>query len=165
MRLWQQLLCHMTYLEYFVQHDRLRMCSLQWQLKVHWSCVMADPDILDPSSEECQEWVRWWMEGTTFLHALLLTVTSPLFSSQTYHRLVEGMSGGADGGWGLVKPRSRHAHKFHGDESSLHSLPGGDHWPHTHFDDSSGSSQHMGEQYPDLSVRWHWRSYGWSFML
>ena len=39
-KLWQQLLRHLTSVECFVQHSRLRMFPLYWEVKVNWSCMV-----------------------------------------------------------------------------------------------------------------------------
>ena len=47
-RLWQVLLEHLSSLEKLVPHGRLRMCSLQWHLKTHWSLESGPPDLPVP---------------------------------------------------------------------------------------------------------------------
>ena len=60
-QLWQVLLGHLASLERLVPHSRLRMHSLQWHLKTHWSPESDSPCLLVPLSQEVQEDLSWWM--------------------------------------------------------------------------------------------------------
>ena len=60
-RLWQVLLGHLSSLEKLVPHGRLRMRSLQWHLKTHWSPESDPPDLPVPRSLEVEEDLSWWM--------------------------------------------------------------------------------------------------------
>ena len=44
-QLWQVILGHLASLQQLIPHGRLRMCSLQWHLKTHWS-PESDPPFL-----------------------------------------------------------------------------------------------------------------------
>ena len=60
-QLWQVILGHLASLERLVPHGRLRMRSLQWHLKAHWSPESDPPSLPVPLPRE----VRWdlsrWM--------------------------------------------------------------------------------------------------------
>ena len=60
-RLWQVLLGHLSLLEKLVPHGHLRMRSLQWHLKTHWSPESDPPDLPVPQSREVEEDLSWWM--------------------------------------------------------------------------------------------------------
>ena len=59
--LWQVVLGHLASLERLVPHSRLRMCSLQWHLKTHWSPKSGPPLLPVPLSREVRENLSWWM--------------------------------------------------------------------------------------------------------
>ena len=60
-QLWQVILGHLASLERLVPHGRLRMRSLQWQLKTHWS-PESDPPLLPVAlPEEARRDLSWWM--------------------------------------------------------------------------------------------------------
>ena len=71
-QLWQVLLGHMSSLEKLVPRGRLRMRSLQWHLKSHWSPERDPPNLPVPRSRLVEEDLSWWMvrdhllEGTPF---------------------------------------------------------------------------------------------------
>ena len=48
-------------LERLVPHSRLRMRSLQWHLKLHWSPKSNPPSLPVPLSREVREDLSWWM--------------------------------------------------------------------------------------------------------
>ena len=60
-QLWQVLLGHLASLERLVPHSRLRMRSLQWHLKTHWSPESDPPSLPVPLSREVREDLSWWM--------------------------------------------------------------------------------------------------------
>ena len=60
-QLWQVLLGHMSSLEKLVPRGRLRMHSLQWHLKSHWSPERDPPDLPVPRSRQVEEDLSWWM--------------------------------------------------------------------------------------------------------
>ena len=60
-QLWQVVLGHLASLDRLVPHSRLRMCSLQWHLKTHWSPKSDPPSLPVPLSREVREDLSWWM--------------------------------------------------------------------------------------------------------
>ena len=60
-QLWQVILCHLASLERLVPHGRLRMRSLQWHLKVHWSPESDPPSLSVPLPREVRRDLFWWM--------------------------------------------------------------------------------------------------------
>ena len=60
-QLWQVILGHLASLERLVPHGRLRMRTLQWHLKAHWS-TESDPPLLPvPLPREVRRDLSWWM--------------------------------------------------------------------------------------------------------
>ena len=60
-QLWQVLLRHLNSLEMLIPHSRLRMSSLQWHLKTHWSPESDHPSLLVPLFWEVREGLSCWM--------------------------------------------------------------------------------------------------------
>ena len=60
-QLWQVVLGHLASLERLVPHSRLRMGSLQWHLKTHWSPESNSSSLPVPLSQEVREDLSWWM--------------------------------------------------------------------------------------------------------
>ena len=60
-QLWQVILCHLALLEQLVPHGRLRMRTLQWHLKAHWSPESDPPSLLVPLPRELRRDLSWWM--------------------------------------------------------------------------------------------------------
>ena len=60
-QLWQVILGHLASLERLVPHGRLRMCSLQWHLKTHWSPESDPPSLPVALPEEARWDLSWWM--------------------------------------------------------------------------------------------------------
>ena len=60
-RLWQVIHGHLASLEWLVPHGRLRMCSLQWHLKTHWSPESDPPSLPVPLPREVKRDLSWWM--------------------------------------------------------------------------------------------------------
>ena len=60
-QLWQVILGHLASLERLVPHGRLRMLSLQWQLKMHWSPESDPPSLPVALLEEARRDLSWWM--------------------------------------------------------------------------------------------------------
>ena len=54
-QLWQVVLGHLASLERLVPHSRLRMRSLQWHLKTHWSPESDSPSLPVPLSREVRK--------------------------------------------------------------------------------------------------------------
>ena len=59
-REWQVLLGHLASLEKLVPRGRLRMRSLQFQLRENWS-ASGDPDTMVPWSKQNVADLEWWM--------------------------------------------------------------------------------------------------------
>ena len=60
-QLWQVILGHLSSLEGLVPHGRLRMRSLQWHLKTHWSPESDPPSLPVALPEEVRRDLSWWM--------------------------------------------------------------------------------------------------------
>ena len=60
-QLWQVILGHLASLERLVPHGRLRMRSLQWHLKMHWSHESDPPSLPVALPEEARRDLSWWM--------------------------------------------------------------------------------------------------------
>ena len=60
-QLWQVILGHLALLEQLVPHGRLRMRSLQWHLKAHWSPESDPPSLPVPLPLEVRRDLSWWM--------------------------------------------------------------------------------------------------------
>ena len=60
-QLWQVILGHLASLEWLVPHGRLRMRSLQWHLKAHWSPESDPPSLPVPLPQEVRRDLSWWM--------------------------------------------------------------------------------------------------------
>ena len=60
-QLWQVILGHLASLERLVPHGRLRMRTLQWHLKAHWSPESNPPSLPVPLPREVRRDLSWWM--------------------------------------------------------------------------------------------------------
>ena len=60
-QLWQVILGHLASLERLVPHGRLRMRSLQWHLKTHWSPESDPPSLPVALPEKARRGLSWWM--------------------------------------------------------------------------------------------------------
>ena len=60
-QLWQVIFGHLASLERLVLHGRLRMRSLQWHLKMHWSPESDPPSLPVALPEEARRDLSWWM--------------------------------------------------------------------------------------------------------
>ena len=60
-QLWQVVLGHLASLECLVPHGHLRMRSLQWYRKVHWSPETDPPSLPVPLPQEARQDLSWWM--------------------------------------------------------------------------------------------------------
>ena len=60
-QLWQVILGHLASLERLVPHGRLRMRTLQWHLKAHWSPESDPPSLPVPLPWEVRRDLSWWM--------------------------------------------------------------------------------------------------------
>ena len=110
-QLWQVLLGHMSSLEKLVPRGRLRMHSLQWRLKLHWSPERDPPNLPVPRSRQVEEDLSWWMvrdhllEGTPF--------GTPTPDLRLY-------SNASRAGWGAHLPDQSVSGVWSHQESSLH---------------------------------------------
>ena len=89
-RLWQVLLGHLSSLEKLVPHGRLRMRSLQWHLKTHWSTELDPPDLPVPRSREVEEDLSLWMVRDRLLMGCL---SGRLLRTFTCIRTLPGLGG------------------------------------------------------------------------
>ena len=60
-QLWQVILGHLALLKRLVPHGCLRMRSLQWHLKAHWSPESDPPSLPVPLPREVRRDLCWWM--------------------------------------------------------------------------------------------------------
>ena len=60
-QLWQVILGHLGSLERLDPHGRLRMRSLQWHLRSHWSPESDLPSLPVPLPQEVKRDLSWWM--------------------------------------------------------------------------------------------------------
>ena len=60
-QLWQVILGHLASLERLVPHGRLRMRTLQWHLKAHWSPESDPPSLPVLLPREVRRDLSWWM--------------------------------------------------------------------------------------------------------
>ena len=79
---WQVLLGHLASLEKLVPQGRLRMRSLQWQLKDSWYQETDPPSFPVPVSREVREDLSWWMSKEHLSRGVPLV--SPLPSLHLY---------------------------------------------------------------------------------
>ena len=76
-QLWQVLLGHLSSLERLVPHSRLRMRSLQWHLKTHWSPESDPPSLPVPLSREAREDLSCWMVRDHLLQGIRFRTPPP----------------------------------------------------------------------------------------
>ena len=60
-QLWQVVLSYLASLERLVPHGHLRMRSLQWHFKAHWSPESDPPSLTVPLPQEVRRDLSWWM--------------------------------------------------------------------------------------------------------
>ena len=60
-QLWQVILGHLASLERLVPHGRLRMRTLQWHRKAHWSPESDPPSLPVSLPREVRRDLSWWM--------------------------------------------------------------------------------------------------------
>ena len=60
-QLWQVILGYLASLEWLVPYGHLRMRSLQWHLKTHWSPESDPPSLPVPLPREVRLDLSWWM--------------------------------------------------------------------------------------------------------
>ena len=76
-QLWQVILGHLASLERLVPHGRLRMRSLQWHLKVHWSPESYPPSLPVPLPREVKRDLSWWMVRDHLLSGVRFGTPAP----------------------------------------------------------------------------------------
>ena len=76
-QLWQVVLGHLASLERLVPRSRLRMRSLQWHLKTHWSPESDPPSLPVPLSREVREDLFWWMVRSHLLKGVRFGTPAP----------------------------------------------------------------------------------------
>ena len=77
-QLWQVVLGHLALLERLVPHGRLRMCSLQWHLKAHWSPQTGPPSLPVPLPQEARRDLSWWMVRDHLLTGVRFGTPAPV---------------------------------------------------------------------------------------
>ena len=78
-QLWQVILGHLLSLERLVTHGRLRMHSLQWHLKTHWSPESDPPSLPVALPEEVRRDLSWWMVRDHLLMGVRFGTPAPDF--------------------------------------------------------------------------------------
>ena len=78
-QLWQVILGHLASLEWLVPHGRLRMRSLQWHLKAHWSPKSDPPSLTVPLPQEMRRDLSRWMVRDHLLMASVHDGIPPKF--------------------------------------------------------------------------------------
>ena len=76
-QLWQVILGHLASLERLVPHCRLRMRSLQWYLKAHWSPESDPPSLPVPLPREVRRDLSWWMVRDHLLTGIRFGTPAP----------------------------------------------------------------------------------------
>ena len=76
-QLWQVILDHLASLEWLVPHGRLRMRTLQWHLKAHWSPESDPPSLPVPLPEEVRLDLSWWMVRDHLLKGVRFGTPAP----------------------------------------------------------------------------------------
>ena len=76
-QLWQVILGHLASLEQLVPHGRLRMRTLQWHLKAHWSPESDLPSLLGPLPREVRRDLTWWMVRDHLLTGIRFGTPAP----------------------------------------------------------------------------------------
>ena len=76
-QLWQVLLGPLASLARLVPHSRLRMRSVQWHLKMHWSPELDPPLLPVPLSREVRKDLSWWMVWDHILKGVRFGTPAP----------------------------------------------------------------------------------------
>ena len=76
-QLWQVILGHLASLERLVPHGRLRMRSLQWHLKAHWSPESDPPSLPVPLPRKVRRDLSWWMVRNHLLTGVRFGTPAP----------------------------------------------------------------------------------------
>ena len=97
-QLWQVILGHLASLKRLVPHGHLRMRSLHWQLKTHWSPESDPPSLPVALPEEERRDLSWWMVRDHLLTGVRFGTLAP-----DLHLYSDASSSG----WGRSPPRSK----------------------------------------------------------
>ena len=110
-RQWEVLLGHLSSLEKLVPLGRLRLLSMQWQLKTIWSPEDDPPDLPVELTQEIREDLSWW------------TVESRLLQGVPFGTLPPGLllfTDASCAGWGAHLLDQRASGKWSDEEKMLH---------------------------------------------
>ena len=110
-RQWEVLLGHLSSLEKLVPRGRLRLRSMQWQLKTSWSPEDGPPDLPVELTQEIREDLSWW------------TVESRLLQGVPFRTLPPGLllfTDASCAGWGAHLLDQRASGKWSEEEQMLH---------------------------------------------
>ena len=110
-RQWEVLLGHLSSLEKLVPRGRLRLRSMQWQLKMIWSPEDDPPDLPVELTQEIREDLSWW------------TVESRLLQGVPFGTLPPGLllfTDASCAGWGAHLLDQRTSRKWSEEEKMLH---------------------------------------------
>ena len=110
-RQWEVLLGHLSSLEKLVPRGRLRLRSMQWQLKTIWSPEDDPPDLPVELTQEIREDLSWW------------TVESRLLQGVPFGTLPLGLllfTDASCAGWGAHLLDQRASGKWSEEEKMLH---------------------------------------------
>ena len=120
-QLWQMNLGHLASLEQLVPHGRLRMRSLQWHLKAHWSPESDPPSLPVPLPREVRRDLSWWMVRDHLLMGGSIRDTCS-GSSPVFRRVLFGMGRSPSRSTrvrGVVRPGEVDAHQSSRNEGPL----------------------------------------------
>ena len=120
-QLWQVILGHLASFEWLVPHGHLRMRTLQWHLKAHWSRESDPPSLPVPLPREVRRDLSWWMVRDHLLTGVRFGTPAPdlhLYSDTSCsgwgaHLLNQQVSGG------VVRPGEVAAHQSSRNEGSF----------------------------------------------
>ena len=110
-RQWEVLLGHLSSLEKLVPRGRLRLRSMQWQLKTSWSPEDDPPDLPVELTQEVREDLSWW------------TMESRLLQGVPFGTLPPGLllfTDASCAGWGAHLLDQRASGKWSEEEQMLH---------------------------------------------
>ena len=110
-RQWEVLLGHLLSLEKLVPRGRLRLRSMQWQLKTIWSPEDDPPDLTVELTQEIREDLSWW------------TVESRLLQGVPFGTLPPGLllfTDASCAGWGAHLLDQRASGKWSEEEKMFH---------------------------------------------
>ena len=120
-QLWQVILGHLASLEWLVPHGRLRMRSLQWHLKTHWSPESNPPSLPVVLPQEVRRDLSWWMVRDHLLVGGLIRDTGN-GSSPVFGRVLLGVGRSPPRSTrvrGVVRPGEVAPHQSSRDEGPL----------------------------------------------